>query len=113
MPFTTWVEMVDADEVDEEPGGDGGHGGDDEAEDGGEQAEQGVGGGQGQEEGQEGGEGRGKHRHQQGTAVGIVVSIGPTIRIGREIQCLPYAGFFLRRHNFTLETLRRKMAQNL
>ena len=21
--------------------------------------------------------------------------IGPTIRIGREIQCLPYAGFFL------------------
>ena len=37
--------------------------------------------------------------------------IGPTIRIGREIQCLPYAGFFiltyifwrkLRFHNYAI-----------
>ena len=31
--------------------------------------------------------------------------IGPTIRIGQEILCLPYAGFFLDIHLFTDETM--------
>ena len=28
--------------------------------------------------------------------------IGPTIRIGREIQCLPYAGFFSGKEPFSI-----------
>ena len=33
----------------------------------------------------------------------IYIYIGPMIRIGREIQCLPYAGFF--QHKFLLVDL--------
>ena len=38
----------------------------------------------------------------------LKICIGPTIRIGRESWCLPYAGFFLYAHNSSFLSLRLK-----
>ena len=38
--------------------------------------------------------------------------IGPTIRIGREILCLPYAGFFFHLHPSTVSSILRLDKEN-